>query len=182
MTLNAVSPSFLRRSRITFSLASAVMGTGKRISMKAVLRKLFSSVPFDSYVVMTTLAILNLKLPSVFIDFTGTVGSANAFLALLMLGIGFEVTMDKSKVSKMIKLLLLRYGTAVLFSAGFFCLTPFSLEVRQALAILMLGPVSSVSPAFTGSLNGDVELASAVNSISILISVVAITAALIIIL
>ncbi|WP_252198496.1 AEC family transporter [Clostridium sp. MCC353] len=167
---------------ITYSLASAVMGTGNKITIKAVLRKLFSSVPFDSYVVMTTLTILNVKLPGVIIDFTGTVGGANAFLALLMLGIGFEVNMDKGKVARIIKLLALRYGTAVLFSLAFFFLMPFSLEVRQALAILSFGPVSSVSPAFTGNLGGDVELASAVNSLSIVSSIISITIALIIIL
>ena len=167
---------------ITYSLASAVLGTGDRVSIKAVLRKLFSSVPFDSYVVMTTLTIMNIKLPGVLLDFTGTVGSANAFLALLMLGIGFEVNMDKGKVARIIKLLVLRYGSAVLFSLAFFFLMPFSLEVRQALAILSFGPVSSVSPAFTGNLGGDVELASAVNSLSIIASIISITIALIIIL
>lgn len=167
---------------ITYSLASAVMGTGKRISIPAVLRKLFSSVPFDSYVVMTAFTLLNIKLPSVIIDFTGTVGSANAFLALLMLGIGFEVTMDKGKTARIIRLLAVRYGTALLFSVAFYFLMPFSLEVRQALAILAFGPVSSVSPAFTGSLGGDIEMASAVNSLSILTSIITITIALIIIL
>lgn len=167
---------------ITYSLASAVLGTGDKVSIKAVLRKLFSSVPFDSYVVMTTLTIMNIKLPGVLLDFTGTVGSANAFLALLMLGIGFEVNMDKGKVARIIKLLVLRYGSAVLFSLAFFFLMPFSLEVRQALAILSFGPVSSVSPAFTGNLGGDVELASAVNSLSIIASIISITIALIIIL
>ncbi|PNV64040.1 transporter [Clostridium sp. chh4-2] len=167
---------------ITYSLASAVMGTGEKVSIKAVLRKLFSSVPFDSYVVMTTLTIMNVKLPSLLIDFTGTVGGANAFLALLMLGIGFEVNLDKGKAARIMKLLVLRYGTAVLFSLAFYFLMPFELEVRQALAILSFGPVSSVSPAFTGNLGGDVELASAVNSLSILVSIISITIALIIIL
>lgn len=167
---------------ITYSLASAVMGTGEKVSIKAVLRKLFSSVPFDSYVVMTTLTIMNVKLPSILIDFTGTVGGANAFLALLMLGIGFEVNLDKGKAARIMKILVLRYGTAVLFSLAFYFLMPFELEVRQALAILSFGPVSSVSPAFTGNLGGDVELASAVNSLSILVSIISITIALIIIL
>ena len=65
---------------------------------------------------------------------------------------------------------------------GFYYLTPFELEVRQALAIVSLGPVSSVAPAFTGALKGDVETASAINSLSIVLSIAAITAALIILL
>ena len=63
-----------------------------------------------------------------------------------------------------------------------FFLAPFSLEVRQTLAIVAFGPVSSVSPAFTGKLNGDVELSSAINSLQIMISVVLLTLALIVVL
>ena len=61
--------------------------------------------------------------------------------------------------------------------AAYFWL-PFALEVRQAIALIALGPVSSVSPAFTGRVGGDVELSSAVNSLSIVISIVMITGAL----
>ena len=67
-------------------------------------------------------------------------------------------------------------------AVGFYFFAPFGLEVRQTLAIVSLGPVASIAPAFTGALNGDVEMASAVNSLSIIISIAAITAALIILL
>ena len=64
---------------------------------------------------------------------------------------------------------------------SYFCL-PFDREVRHAIALIALGPVSSVAPAFTGKTGGDVELASAVNSLSIVISIVMITGALLILL
>ena len=50
------------------------------------------------------------------------------------------------------------------------------------MALTALGPVSSVAPAFTGKLEGDVEMASAVNSLSIVVSIVMITGALMILL
>lgn len=167
---------------ITYSVSAAVMGTGEKTTLRSVVKKLFSSLPFDAYVVMTLLAVLKIKTPSFVVEFTTTVGGANAFLALLMLGIGFEIRMDRKKIKTIMKLLVIRYGSALLFSVGFYYLLPFPLEVRQALAILSFGPVSSVSPAFTGRLGGDVELASAVNSLSIITSIVCITAALIVIL
>ncbi|MEY8357004.1 AEC family transporter [Lachnospiraceae bacterium 54-53] len=167
---------------MTFTLAGMVIGEEEKPSFKRIVRKLLSSVPFDTYVIMTVLSILNLRLPAIIISFADTAGGANAFLALLMLGIGFEIRMEKEKMARILKILGTRYVISVLMAMGFYFLSPFGLEVRQTLAIVSLGPVASVAPAFTGALNGDIELASAINSLSIVISIVAITAALIILL
>ena len=47
--------------------------------------------------------------------------------------------------------------------------------------ISVMSPIASAAPAFTAQLKGDYELASAVNSFSILISIVFIVIALMII-
>lgn len=167
---------------MTYSLAGMIMGKGGKPSVKKMVLNLFSSLPFDTYVVMTVLSILQIKPPAIILSFAETAGGANAFLALLMLGIGFEIRMDRDKMARIIKILGTRYGIAILMAVGFYFLAPFGLEVRQTLAIVSLGPISSVAPAFTGALNGDVELASAVNSLSIIISIVLLTMALIILL
>lgn len=164
---------------MTYTLASMVIGGEEKPSLKKMAWKLFSSVPFDTYVIMTVLSILNWKLPAILISFADTAGGANAFLALLMLGIGFEFRMEKEKMNRILKILGMRYGIALIMAMGFYFLAPFGLEVRRTLAIVSLGPVASVAPAFTGALNGDIEMASAINSLSIVISIVAITAALI---
>ena len=167
---------------MTFTLAGMVVGEDEKPSLPGMTKKLFSSIPFDAYIVMTILSILKLQLPAVMISFADTAGGANAFLALLMLGIGFEIHMDREKIAQIVQILVMRYGIAVLMAVGFYFFAPFGLEVRQTLAIVSLGPVASIAPAFTGALNGDVEMASAVNSLSIIISIAAITAALIILL
>lgn len=167
---------------VTKSAASVVLGGDEAVSVKRIVKNLFSSLPFDAYMIMTGLAVLGLKLPQVALSFADTVGGANAFLALLMIGIGFEIHGDREKTARIIRILVVRYGTALLFALGFYFFSPFSLELRQTLAIIVFGPISSVSPAFTGELQGDVELASAVNSLSILCSIVCITAALMILL
>ena len=75
-----------------------------------------------------------------------------------------------------IKILAVRYGVAALLSAGFYFLLPMPLEYRQTLAILVFAPIASAAPAFTADLKGDIGLSSAVNSISILISICCIVA------
>lgn len=167
---------------MTYTLAGMVLGENGKPSIGKMIKKLFSSVPFDTYVIMTILSILNIKLPAVIISLSDTAGGANAFLALFMLGIGFEIRMEKEKMAQIIRLLGARYLIAILVSVFFYLLAPFDLEIRRALAIVSLGPISSVAPAFTGALKGDVGMASAINSLSIVISIVTITAALIILL
>lgn len=166
----------------TFTMASIASGTGDKPSVKNVAKSLFSSLPFDAYLIMTLLATARISLPEMVTAYAGTVGSANAFLALLMIGIGFEIRMGKEKLARIVRIMVIRYGMGVAFALAAFYFLPYGLEVRQAIALIALGPVSSVAPAFTGRLNGDVELASAVNSLSIIVSIVMITGALMILL
>lgn len=160
---------------LTYSVGAAIQGKKGAASVKGMVKTLFSSLPFDAYLLMITLVLLDIRLPEIVVTFAQTAGAANPFLALLMIGIGFEIRLEKSKLRGLIKLLIARYGTALLLCLAFYYLTPFSPEVRKTLAIIAFGPVSSVATAYTGALDGDVELSSAMNSLSIVISIVCIT-------
>lgn len=166
---------------MTYTMASSVMAKGHKTSLKGILKQLFSSTPFDAYVIMTILSVIHLKLPGVILSFAETAGSANAFVALFMTGIGFEIAMDRENMAEIVKVMVLRYGIAFAMSVGFYFLLPFSLEVRQALAIVAFGPVSSVATAYTGRLGLDVGLSSVINSLSIVTSVVFMTATLLVV-
>ena len=67
--------------------------------------------------------------------------------------------------------LLVLFG-GLLAAAAFYFLLPFSLEVRQALALLAVSPVSSAVPGFTRDLGEDTGLSSAINSVCIVVSIV----------
>ncbi len=165
---------------LTYSVAASIRGKEGAAGVRGMVKTLFSSVPFDSYLIMTVVALLHIRLPELFVDFAQTVGNANPFLALLMIGIGFEIRLDRSKIARLIKMLAARYGTALALCLIFVYLLPFEPEVRKALAIIAFGPVSSVATAYTGELDGDVELSSAMNSLSIVVSIVCITGLLLI--
>lgn len=167
---------------ITNTAASMAKGTGTRASVKQILKSLFSSVPFDAYLVMTAFAIIGIRLPAVVLSYTGTVGNANAFLALLMIGIGFEINLGREKVGHLVRILAIRLGISILLAVAAYFLLPMPLEVRQAMTIVAFGPIGGLAPAFTGNLDGDVELSSAINSCSIVMSIITITAALIVLL
>ena len=153
-----------------YGIAASVKN-GKGFDFKFLAKKLFTSVPFLCYLIMVTLNLAKIQLPTPIISWARIMGNANAFVAMLMIGVGFKLSGGKSQAGYIVKHLLVRYGIATVLALVFYFLLPFQLEVRQALVILVFSPIASAAPAFTGELGEDVGLASALNSISIICSI-----------
>ena len=160
-----------------YGVASVVKeGTG--FSFKRIAKLLIKSVPFVCYVTILIVTLLNIPIPRFVSDFTELAGRGNGFLAMFMIGVGFELKADKSMLLKITKLLITRFAVALSLAVLCYFALPFEAAVRQALVILCLSPIPSIAPAFTGELGGDIGLASAVNSFSIIISIIMIITAL----
>jgi predicted permease len=108
------------------------------------------------------------------IELAGIIGNANAFLAMLMIGVGFRLSGERSQFGAIARILSVRYGLAALVAAGFWFWLPFETVIRKTLVILAFAPIGSAVPVFTAELKSDVGLSSAINSISIVISIIAI--------
>lgn len=164
---------------MAYSVA-AMIRRGEKFSLKKILRDLLHSVPFVTYILMATLALLRIHLPQSVTELAGLIGNANAFLAMLMLGVGFRISGDRSQIRTIVKLLAVRFALAAVIALGCFFLLPMGLEIRKTLVILAFSPIASAAPAFTGELGGDTGLSSAVNSMSIVISLICIVTILLI--
>ena len=154
-----------------FSIASMVKD-GAKFSIKRIVRTLFKSIPFILYLVMPILCLTHVRIPEAVISFATIIGNANAFVAMLMLGVGFKLTANKSQIGRIIRILGIRFGIALILAITFYLLLPFSMDVRKALVLLVFSPIGSAVPAFTSEMKSDVALSSAVNSISIVCSIV----------
>ena len=164
-----------------FGVARSVKEGGKPDFLR-VVKSLFSSVPFLSHVIMMTLNLLHLNVPGPIVSFAGILGNANAFLAMLMIGVGFRLSSERSQITAVVRILSLRYGIGLALAAAFYFLLPFDLQVRQTLALLAVSPIGSAVPVFTAELKEDVGLSSAINSIAIIVSIVLMVAMLLIML
>lgn len=162
-----------------FGVASSIKG-GK-FSIKRILKALSKSVAFLTCITMVVLGLLGITLPAPVIQLAGIIGNANAFIAMLMLGVGFKLSGDRTQIGTIVKILLVRYGVAFLWATLFYNL-PLELEARTALMILAFSPIGSAVPAFTEEMGGDVGLSAALNSISIICSIVFMLAILVIML
>ncbi len=165
-----------------YSVSKMAKDKNGKISLFPIVKTLVRSVPFDVYIGMLVLSLIKVSLPTPVISIAQLIGNANAFMAMLMLGVGFKMSGDWARIGKIIKVLAVRYGVAALASFIFFMVLPLPLEYRQTLAVLVFSPIASAAPAFTGEMKGDIGLSSAVNSLSIVISMVLITTVLILVL
>ena len=161
-----------------YGTASAVKD-GKGLDMKRILKALAVSVPFIVHIGSVIMNLLRIPFPGFVVDCAKTIANANSFLAMLMIGVGFKLELEKSKLGRVVRLLALRYLIAAALALCFWFLLPFERTVRLALVILAVSPISTAAPGFTEELRSDVGLSCSVNSLSILISIITIVALLV---
>lgn len=161
-----------------FGIASSIKGEG-RFSFKRILKALSRSVAFLTCITMVTLGLLGISLPAPIVSLAEIVGGANAFLAMLMIGVGFKLSGEKSQIGIIVKMLAVRYGIALILAVLTYYFLPMEFEAKLAIMILAFSPIGSAVPGFTEELKGDVGLSSALNSISIICSIVFIVAILV---
>ncbi|WP_213993414.1 AEC family transporter [Sodalis sp. dw_96] len=157
------------------SYVAASNAIGTSTGLKSTFQRLFSSIPFDVYVLLLIAALFGYHLPSQVTILTTMVGNANPFIAMLIIGMMLEINIDRAQLRSVYKVLVLRYSAGALFAALFYFCTPLPLEIRQVLAVTVFAPVSSLAPVFTarGSKFGSVS--SFTGSISVFISIIIIT-------
>ena len=164
-----------------FSLACMVKD-GSGFSAKRIVKALLRSVPFIVYMLMLAMNLLSIATPKFVLSIAEIGSSANALAAMLMIGVGFKLEAKREQLSTIAKLVVIRYSFALVAALVCYHLLPFALEVRQALVILAFAPIGSSVPGFTGEMEGDVGLSSALNSICMVISIAIIVALLLVML
>ena len=164
-----------------YGIAAAVKN-GKGFDMKLVLKALGTSVPFLAHIITLCMNLAHIPIPTAVGNLAGIIAGANVFLAMLMIGVGFKVDLDFSQIGKILRILAVRYGVAVVLALCFYFLLPFDLLVRQTLVILAFSPIGSAVPGFTAQLKGDVGLSCTVNSLAIVISIITIVTLLVVML
>ena len=155
----------------SFGVASAVKD-GVGFQVKRILKALSRSVPFLTYLIVTLMNVFHIAVPGPVLSCAGIIGSANAFLAMLMIGVGFQLNLDREKLGRAIRLLVVRYSLAAVMALVFYFLLPFEPEVRKTLVLLSFAPIPSSVPGFTAEMKSDVGLSCTINSLSIICSIV----------
>ena len=159
----------------TYGIASSVKD-GSGFSFKRIGKALVSSIPFMSYILMLLINLVGITVPKPILSFADILKNANTFMAMLMIGVGFKLNIEKKHIAHVLKIIIVRYSVAAAIAAGFFYLLPFSYEIRQTLVLMAFSPIGASTPAFTQELRSDVGLSSVINSSCIIISICLMTA------
>lgn len=169
------------------SLASAGVGYGwgmsmvdqtKKTTVVSFLRIVFSSPIFVTYLVLVAMRLAHLTLPGPVLVFTSTVGAANPFLAMLMIGIGLEVRLHRGKLKRAARYLAMRYAFAVALALGVWFALPLADDIRVVLVMLLFAPVASMVVGFSEEAGLDVETSAFITSVSILVAILVMPAIL----
>lgn len=162
-----------------YTMASRFKYSVSEFDPKAILRSMLKSPPMIVYLVMIPLSLLSVELPTIIVDTAAIIGSANTFLAMFLIGLALNLKINPFKFTIILKTLAGRYIMAALIAMMIFYLLPFTLEIRQSLAILSFAPVAGLAPMFTKLLGSNVEFAALANSLSIVISLIIMSSLLI---
>lgn len=164
---------------MTYALTASCIGYADghkdRFSMKSIAEKLLHSAPFVVYISMLLLALAGVQFPKSVYTFTDIVGAANPFLSMLMIGMMFEIKLDKQAMGYVKELFSVRYLTSLACAGAFIYFAPFKQEVNYVIALAFMAPCTIIGPIFVDKLGGNVQLASLFNSMTIITSVILFT-------
>ncbi len=164
---------------MTYALTASCIGYADghkdRFSMKSIAEKLLHSAPFVVYISMLILSLVGVQFPKSVYTFTDIVGAANPFLSMLMIGMMFEIRLDKQAMGYVKELFSVRYLISLACAGAFIYFAPFKQEVNYVIALAFMAPCTIIGPIFVDKLGGNVQLASLFNSMTIITSVILFT-------
>lgn len=168
-----------------FDVGNAIMCTGGTYALTAVLapeegrrhitlgeiaKKLFSSTVFDVYLLMLVMGLLRIPVPRLAVQLLSPAAAANSCIAMLTIGLMLELKLPAGSLGQSLAIVLGRNLVAAAAAGVFFLLAPFSLEIRQAIAISFFAPIAVASAAFSEKCGCDPGVTGFTISLSILVS------------
>ena len=155
---------------VNSAIASTINSNNGKIKIVQVIKKILTSPVFITYLALIVLNLLNIKLPNLFLELTGVAGGANAFLAMLSIGILFQFKLSKSNWKLVLLLLSLRIGVLICISLLVHFFVPLPEDIKLAICVVLMAPCPSAAPSLTESYGGDGSVSAVINSISIPLS------------
>lgn len=136
-----------------------------------ILKGLLTSVPFDTYMIMTILSFLNCRLPDFVTMAADFCGKGNGFLTMIMIGVSLELHMSRESAKEVITLLSMRYVIGIIAAVLIYCVLPAPLVMRQILAAAMFASSAAVSIIYSERLGVSTDIAAALNPISTILMI-----------
>lgn len=157
---------------LTYLIGSFYSSDQNTFEIKQVFLKMSRSIPLLTYIIICTISIIGLQLPTVIVGVAGVISKANLPLSLILLGIFLDFSLDKSYFKKIIKYLTLRYVVGLSIGLLAFFFLPFDNMFRYTILLALILPMSLSALVYAVQFNYDKKLIGTVSNLTILISFV----------
>lgn len=155
---------------ITYALASYVASGESDFKLSDLFKKLFSSIPFDVYIIIFILSIFKLSIPDPIVKITSIIGAGNGTLAMLMIGILLEIKISKRERKMVFHILTYRVLAVIFLALVTYFVLPIPILAKQILILAYVAPLSTVASVFSKRIGYEGDLPAATNSLTIIIS------------
>ena len=159
----------------TYAFAGSVASAGDKLTIKTLLKKLFSSIPFDVYILIFVLALLKIQLPGQILSIASFIGAGNGFLAMFMIGLLLEVKINPSEMKMVIKTLFIRLFFGAILMLVVYFLIPIPVLAKKIVVLAMAAPITTVSAVFSRNIGYHKDAPAIASSLSIIISIIVLT-------
>ena len=159
---------------VTYFVGSYYSEGSDQFNFKFLGKKLISSVPLVTYIVMFILNMANIHLPKASIDFFTIISKANMPLSMILLGIMLSFRIEKQFLPIAVKYLIVHYGLGCIAGLLVHFFLPASDDmIKTTLLITWLLPVGvAIIPYSIQFKYKTLPLVGMVTNISIVISII----------
>lgn len=159
---------------VTYFVGSYYSEGSDQFNFKFLEKKLISSVPLVTYIVMFILNMANIHLPKASIDFFTIISKANMPLSMILLGIMLSFRIEKQFLPIAVKYLIVHYGLGCIAGLLVHFFLPTSDDmIKTTLLITWLLPVGvAIIPYSIQFKYKTLPLVGMVTNISIVISII----------
>ena len=159
---------------VTYFVGSYYSEGSDQFNFKFLGKKLISSIPLVTYIVMFILNMANIHLPKASIDFFTIISKANMPLSMILLGIMLSFKIEKQFLPIAVKYLIVHYGLGCIAGLLVHFFLPTSDDmIKTTLLITWLLPVGvAIIPYSIQFKYKTLPLVGMVTNISIVISII----------
>ncbi|WP_049417764.1 AEC family transporter [Staphylococcus hominis] len=159
---------------VTYFVGSYYSEGSDQFNFKFLGKKLISSIPLVTYIVMFILNMANIHLPKASIDFFTIISKANMPLSMILLGIMLSFRIEKQFLPIAVKYLIVHYGLGCIAGLFVHFFLPTSDDmIKTTLLITWLLPVGvAIIPYSIQFKYKTLPLVGMVTNISIVISII----------
>jgi predicted permease len=164
----------------TYALARNEVDGDGRLNIKKLASTLLRTIPFDVLIILFISSMLKLQIPKEITTIASMIGSANAFLAMLMIGIILEINITKNQAKDVTKLLGIRYLSNVILSLTIYFLLPVPILAKKMIILVLFAPISTIAALYSKMIDPDNPNSALATSISIILGILIMTGLLIV--